>query len=352
MFLTLTSRSEICAGKVTGSFYDGVSSRAHQVTVLLKGGKCTITGNSINRSFPFSGIVVSEPLNGAPRLLRFPDGSSCEVPDSPAFSAFLAQGGHREALVVRIQRKWRSVAVSVVVLVAALAAAYQWVLPFAAEKLAYQLPDKALTLISQQAMEKLDGKFIEPSALPADRQQQLRDRFSRVAFPPGAFVVTTIQFRTSKFAGANAFALPDGTIVFFDKLVDLADTDDELIAVFAHEAGHAAYRHGVRQMIQSSLVGLVLAAYIGDVSTLAGALSGWLLEANYSRNFEREADRFAAAVLKQNNLSPALLGAFLMKLEQDHNRKNRASGSTNLFDYLSSHPPTEERTRAMESLAR
>ncbi|HSW64181.1 MAG TPA: M48 family metallopeptidase [Dissulfurispiraceae bacterium] len=348
----MTSRSDICAGEVTGSFYDGASSRAHQVQVSLKSGQCAIAGDSIDRSFPFDDIVVSEPLHGAARLLRFPDGSSCEVPDSPALSALLAQGGHREPLVVRMQRKWRWIAVSVVVLVAVLAAAYQWVLPFAAEKLAYRLPDKALTLISQQALTNLDGKFLGPSALPADRQQRLQDRFARVDFPPNTFVATTIQFRSSAFAGANAFALPDGTIVFFDKLVELAANDDELVSVFAHEAGHVALRHGVRQMIQSSIVGLVLAAYIGDVSALAGALSGWLLEANYSRNFEREADRYAAAVLRHNNLSPALLGTFLMKLENDHGRNKRGSGGNNLFDYLSSHPATRERMKELESLSR
>ncbi len=333
-------------------FYDGVSSRAHQVRILFRGGQCTVRGSGFERCFSLESIAVSEPLDGAHRLLRFPDGSSCEVPDSPELSVVLAQGGHREPLVVRIQRKWRLVAVSVILLATLLAAAYQWVLPFAAEKLAYQLPDKALTLISQQALASLDGKFLQPSVLPANRQLQLRERFSRVAFPPGAHVMTNVQFRTNSFAGANAFALPDGTVVIFDKLVELAQSDDELIAVFAHEAGHAAHRHGVRQMIQSSVVGLVLAAYLGDVSTLAGALSGWLLEAKYSRDFEREADRYAAAVLKQNNLSPILLGTFLMKLEEDHRRQKRGSDHNRLFDYLSSHPATEERVKAMKAADR
>ncbi len=351
MFLTLTSHSETTAGGMTGLFYDGASSRAHQVRILFRGGQCTIRGNSIERCFSIESITVSEPLDGANRVFNFPDGSSCEVPDSPALSVVLAQGGHQEPLVVRIQRKWRLVALSVVLLATALAAAYQWVLPFAAEKLAYQLPDKALTLISQQAMASLDGKLLQPSALAADRQHQLRERFAGISFPPGPHVISNIQFRTNAFSGANAFALPDGTIVFFDKLVELAQSDDELVAVFAHEAGHAAHRHGVRQIIQSSVVGLVLAAYLGDVSALAGALSGWLLEAKYSRDFEREADRYAIAVLKQNHLSPMLLGTFLMKLEEDYHRQKKGSGLNKLFDYLSSHPATEERMKAIKAAA-
>ena len=352
MFSTSTSHSDpVQTGEVAGSYYDGSSSRSHPVRISVHDGQCTVVGNNIRKSFPFDRIVVSEPLEGAPRLLRFPDGSSCEVPESPALAGLLARSGHRESLVVRMQKTWRWVAVSAIVLVMALAAAYQWGLPLAAEKLAAKLPERALTLISEQAMANLDGRFLAPSGLSADRQQQLRERFSRVSFPPGTHVRTNVQFRTNSFAGANAFALPDGTVVFFDRLVELAQSDDELVAVFSHEAGHAAHRHGVRQMIQSSIVSLVLAAYIGDVSTLAGALSGWLLEAKYSRDFEREADRYAAAVLKQNSLSPKLLGTFLLKLEEDHRKQKKGSGGSSFFDYLSTHPATEERMKEMERLS-
>lgn len=355
MFSILTFHSESRPLNVTGSFYDGVSSRAWPVEISLEAGQCIISGVGIDRKFPFTNVKIPESFDGAHLMLRFPDGSSCEVSDTEELHLLLKEAGHKPSLVVRIQKKWRWVALSFVLLVAVIAAAYQWVLPVAVEKIAWQLPDVALSLISQQALASLDKKLLGPTALPAERQEQLRERFARVIFPSGDFVVTKIQFRSSIFVGPNAFALPDGTVVFFDKLVKLAADDDELVAVFAHEAGHAAHRHGIRQMIQGSIVALTLAAYIGDVSALAGALSGWLLEARYSRDFERDADRYAAAALKKNNLPPMLLGSFLVKIEAAQKKIKQKGGggggenSGKMFDYLSSHPDTKERMKALES---
>ncbi|MEB3735127.1 M48 family metalloprotease [Halopseudomonas pachastrellae] len=46
-----------------------------------------------------------------------------------------------------------------------------------------------------------------------------------------------VHFRSAPALGANAFALPGGHLVFTDAMVELAQHDDELVAVLAHEAG-------------------------------------------------------------------------------------------------------------------
>jgi Zn-dependent protease with chaperone function len=263
----------------------------------------------------------------------------------------LKSAGRGQPLAVRLQQQWRWVAVSLFLLIAVMLVCYRWGLPWAAEKLAFHLPEKALSLIGKQAFSMLDGKLLEPSALPPPRQQELRERFTKVAFPSEQCVATNIQFRSGKFFGANAFALPDGTIVFLDALVQLAENDDQLVAVFAHEAGHVSHRHGIRQIIQNSAVALVVAAYIGDVSSLGGAIAGWTIEAKYSRDFERDADRFAAVALKHNRLSPRLLGSFLMKLENEHRKNIGASGHNEQRDYFSTHPATAERIKELEALS-
>ncbi|HMK44647.1 MAG TPA: M48 family metallopeptidase [Dissulfurispiraceae bacterium] len=310
----------------------------------------SVNGRGLSRAAALADLEISEPLDGAPRTLRFSDGASCELQDTPALAAHLAASGHAESLVVRTQRRWHLVAAAFAALAIILFAGYRWVLPLAAEKLAFRMPHAVLERISSQAIAGVEGKWIFPSQLPENRQEKLRKHFASLALPPHDGVTTRVEFRSGGMLGPNAFALPDGTIIFFDELVKLAENDDELVAVFAHEAGHAAHRHGLRQIIQQSVVALVLAAYIGDVSTLGGAVSGWLLEAKYSRDFERDADRYAAQALKMNNLSPLLLGEFLMKLEQAHLRQKGGTGG-NITNYLSTHPPTEERMKAMQDLA-
>ena len=343
-------RSENERSGITGLFYDGISSRAHPVFVTIVDGQCRISGKGIDQSIPIAEVSVSERLEGAHRILRFRDGSSCELPDSGRLSVFLNSAGRRESLVQRLLRSWRWVALSFLLLVVILSAGYRWGLPWAAEKLAFQLPVSVLNLISQQALSSLDGKVLQPTTLTAERQRQLKERLEQIKLVSTQTLPTRIEFRNSTMFGANAFALPNGTIVFIDKLVELADNDDQIVAVYAHEAGHVALRHGLRQIIQRSVVAIVLASYFGDVSSLGAALSGWLLEAKYSRSFEQDADRFAAATLLQNGLSPKLLSAMLEKLEEDH-RKGTGSGDKNgkKLDYLSSHPATEERIKYLDS---
>ena len=77
--------------------------------------------------------------------------------------------------------------------------------------------------------------------------------------------------------GANAFALPGGDIVVTDALVKLVGEGDGLTGVLAHEAGHVEYRHGLRQVIQSSAIGATAALLFGDVSTILSGVPAALL---------------------------------------------------------------------------
>jgi Zn-dependent protease with chaperone function len=154
--------------------------------------------------------------------------------------------------------------------------------------------------------------------------------------------------------GANAFALPDGTIVMLDELVDLTKDDNEIIAVLAHERGHVERRHALRMVLQSSVVGLALAWYVGDVSGLLATAPAIIAQAKYSRDMEREADIYAEQTMLANGLSPCLLGTMLDKLEAAHLAKFKeqhpvadADKADAAMDYLSSHPATKERMSLM-----
>ena len=62
--------------------------------------------------------------------------------------------------------------------------------------------------------------------------------FKKLAFPEATRQPYTLVFRKSDAIGANAMALPSGTIVVTDGLVTLAEDDREILGVLAHEAGH------------------------------------------------------------------------------------------------------------------
>lgn len=323
-------------------YYDGRSARAHRVTLTLEGGRLHVAGDGVSRDDGVAELRVSEPMGLAPRLIKFADGAHCQVMDHAGLAALLAQGGHQDGLVVRLQHRWPWALAAIVFTVGVFFAGYRWGLPAASEWLAYRVPESLLVRLGDGTLNALDQAMFAPSRLPPDRQARLAERFDRLAVSDGAKPAHRLVFRHSPRIGANALALPDGTIVMTDELVKLAGEDGEVVAVLAHELGHLDRRHSLRMLIQSSIVGLVVAWYLGDVSSVAAGLPTLLLEAGYSREHEREADDYAARLLAYNGLSPLLLADMLEKLEAAH-REGAAKEDGEGLDYFSSHPATRER---------
>jgi Zn-dependent protease with chaperone function len=340
---------------VPADYYDGRSARAHKVTLTLVGDRLRVGGAAINREEPLHALRVSEPMGAAPRLISFPGGAHCEVRDHAALDALLERSGHVDGWVVRMQQRWRAALAAVVITAFTLVAGYYWGLPALSEWIAFKVPDQMLQQLGGGTLEFLD-RTLQPTKLPAARQGELRAAFSRLVAPSGAKARHDILFRQGRGIGANALALPDGTILVTDELVKLAGSDEEILAVLAHELGHLDRRHSLRMLIQGSIVAFVVAWYLGDVSSVAAGFPTLLLQLRYSREHEREADRYAAALLKANGISPRRLGDMLGRLEAAHFGKAEGKGvppqegnrrRSSMPDYYSSHPATQERIEAL-----
>ncbi|HEY8120367.1 MAG TPA: M48 family metallopeptidase [Myxococcota bacterium] len=185
------------------------------------------------------------------------------------------------------------------------------------------------------------GESFGPSALDEAHRERVRACFERTASYAHLTRPATLEFRAGGEMGANAFALPGGTVVVTDELIALAQSDDELAAVLAHELGHLQHRHGVRALLQALGVGVLANGALGDFDG-AGlvAAAPMLLQLQYSRGFEREADAFAQRVLEEARIDPSALSRMLARLEATH-------PGGELPAYLSTHPPTAERQRAL-----
>ena len=323
-------------------FYDGHSAQPQPVTIYLHGDRLIVDGEQVARDEPLAGLEISEPLGAAPRVVRFGDGAHCEVREHAAFEQLLRTAGIEDGLVVRLQARWHWALAAVVLTIAAAFAGYHWGLPAAAGWVAERLPERLLAGMGESTLAILDEHVFETSGLPEDRQAQLGTGFARLTPPTDATPAHRIVFRDGGAIGANAFALPDGTIVITDQLVALAEQDDEILGVLAHELGHLDRRHSLRMLIQGSIVGFMVSWYLGDVSSVAAGLPGALLQARYSRDFEREADDYALGMLKANDLPPAALADILARMQAE---TDCASGTDSgpFRDYLGSHPATGER---------
>jgi Zn-dependent protease with chaperone function len=90
----------------------------------------------------------------------------------------------------------------------------------------------------------------------------------------------------------------------------------------------------------------------GDASSLVVALPVLFVQLGYSRKFEHEADQFAYAYMKQHGIPLIAFANIMEALEAAHtNRRSEAEEKSQeegsrvieIFEYLSTHPPTEER---------
>ena len=146
----------------------------------------------------------------------------------------------------------------------------------------------------------------------------------------------------------NAFALPGRTIILTDEMVEFAQSDDELMAVLAHELGHLDGRHAMRMVLQQSGVAVLVAALAGDavgMTILAVFVPATLLNARYSRAFELEADDYALDLFRRHDRSRQPFVDVLRRFATD---KRTADTRDPLLRYLSSHPATDERVQRAE----
>ena len=325
------------------NYIDGRSTRVRVVDLSVAGADLVIAGEDIDFRVPFADVAVDERLGRAPRRLRLKDGAFCEVRDLDALDTLLSSTPHRDGWVDRMQRHLQFVLFSIVACVALVAAAYKWGLPWAAAKGAHTLPPAIGRTLSVQSLKLLDGKILMPSGIAEERQQALSAKFRALRLPEGGTPDSEILFRNSPQLGANAFTLPDGTIVVLDDLLTSIGDDPQILAVFAHELGHAHGRHGLQLLLQSSAVGAFWTLYVGDISSLLAVAPAAIVQARYSQDLERQADDYGAALLTHNGMSPALLADALKKLAESQSGSSKGG-------YLSSHPSTDERMRHLRQL--
>jgi len=326
------------------NYFDGRSTRVRVVTLSVDGEDLVIAGEDIDSRVPFAHVEVDERLGRAPRRLRLPDGTFCEVRDLEALDTLLSSTAHRDGWVDRMQRHLQFALFATVACAVLVVMAYKWGLPWAAAIGARHLPPAVGKAISVQTLRLLDGKLLMPSKLADERRQALSAKFHALRLPEGGSPDSELLFRSSPELRANAFTLPDGSIIVLDDLITSIDDDQQILAVFAHELGHAQGHHSLQNLLHSSAVGAFWTIYVGDISTLLAAAPAALVQARYSQDLERQADDYGAALLVHNGMSPALLADALKKLADSH-------AGTSAGGYLSSHPSTDERMRHLRNLA-
>lgn len=332
------------------TWYDGRTSQRREVTVALVGDTLAVTGAQTEVRYQLSEVGIDPPLGRMRRVLRFPDGATADT-DADAFLDELVRKQGRNSPLHGVHRWEKSLkrAVAALVLTVLLVFCFlRFGVPYLATKVAFALPAATEEIIGREALQILDKLGMQPSALPMQRRQELERHFRAVIAGHPERKGWRLEFRATKAIGANAFALPSGIIVMTDAMVELAKNDEEIIGVLAHEVGHVTHRHALRHLLQNSVTALLVATLTGDIasaSSLAATMPTVLVDAKYSRDFEREADMAAVQYLKQKRIPVRRYAEILARLDAEHYKERDAA--PRLGELFDNHPLMLERVQSV-----
>jgi Zn-dependent protease with chaperone function len=329
-------------------YFDGRSSAKRPVRVQGDDRRLVITGADANVVVPRDETEWQPPVSGTRHVVNLRGGAQLQTEDGEALARLYPDGLRVEAWVRKLESRWTYAIASVAVI--ALFAAWTLVygVPIAAKHIARYMPPAIEKELGNQTLAAL-GQFCSASALSQGRQERVRERLATLTSGLAAPIPYTLEFRSCGMrVGPNAFALPGSTLVVTDDLVTMAQNDDELSSVLAHEVGHVLHQHSMRQALQAAGVAALVTALAGDAVSITGlavAIPTVLLETGYSRQFEEEADDFALQRMRLVGISPRHFAEMMKRLEAHEQSRAgpKRRGDSSVNDYLSTHPATARR---------
>jgi predicted Zn-dependent protease len=151
----------------------------------------------------------------------------------------------------------------------------------------------------------------------------------------------------------NACSIPGGGLYLNRGLLELATSEDELVATLAHEIGHVVGRHAINQLLLTfeakALLKPVLAnlhknnGVVQQIILKLGGAVGMLAMLHFSREDEAQADLLGFYEMLRAGWDPhgfVKLFGLLEKVE-------KAAGGRSV-PFLSDHPPTPARMAAIQ----
>ena len=341
--------------RFSGNWYDGeTSARIPAVCSLDDEGMIRIEhGKTMESLYAINSksVGISPRLADTSRFLLCPGGEKFETENNDAVDKLAEKIGYPDKmkLVHRLESRLVYIFAALVILIAILFGGITYGIPFLSKRIAYVLPASVLNIASEQTIDIMDRSVLRPSELDEGIKTRLQTRFQSIISNHPELNLKII-FRKGEKVGPNAFALPDGTIIFTDEIITTSESDNELLAVLAHETAHVKHRHGMRTIVQDSLLGFLLLSITGDVSGSSELFLGLpvlLTELAYSREFEKEADDYALNYLLAHGVDPMHFANLIRRIE------NTAKGPSEISEngwtsYLSTHPMTEKRLLRFE----
>ena len=347
------------------TYYDGLTARARPVAIAVTATGVVISAvhGTVLAHWPAEGVLLVErPRDGEPARLGLEGTTERLVVDDPGVLVALQPVSLR--LYQRVRTSWRGLARIMAWACAAagsMAVILLFVVPALSERLAAVTPDTVRERIGGTTLGQLARLAgIDRSGPAGTKRPYCSDRPGRAALEaltarltadmtdPPALRLVVLNTKL-----VNAFALPGNFVVLTKGLIENAADAEDVAGVVAHEMGHVVHDHGIQRMYRSAAVAVLTSLMIGDTAggLLVAGLGKLMLNSGYSREAEREADRYALERLSAAGLDSTGFEAFFARLQaQEEERRGKGGGA--LTGLLSTHPPHAERLQAVRRAAR
>ena len=345
-----------------GRFFDGVSAKSRDVTLIDRGNAFAIVETSTGAEVAVWPIyrMRALPQPGAGGRLTLVLQDSVHDPDTYS-DARLTVEDPATARRVRdrcpeLDKKpafgWRAARPYLLwsgAAAASLAFLFWFGIPMLAGFLVQVIPDRAQIALGEIVENQIIELFARSTGQSRDTlicrqgggQEALDALMAR--FTAEAPVHVPVTITVLNVEQVNALALPGGRILVFNGLVDFAGHPNALAGVLAHELGHIAERHPLRGTLEKGAAGALIGLLLGDIAGGAIIAAGveYATSAAYSREMEAQADDYAVAAMNRQGWTVGPFGAFFERLAKE----NPESGG--VMAMLSTHPASEDRRRTI-----
>lgn len=162
------------------------------------------------------------------------------------------------------------------------------------------------------------------------------------------------EFNLIQDSVANAWAMPGGKVAIYSGILPIAENENGLAVVMAHEISHVVANHGEERLSQALLVqlgGVTLSEALKQRPEFTrqlfmaaygvGATVGVLLP--YSRLHESEADHLGLLFMSMAGYDPHAATRFWSRMMEAQNAQSPP-------EFLSTHPGDEARLKNIEKL--
>ena len=305
----------------------------------------------------FDQIEIESRLGNTPREISLSKGQLFITEDNDSIDKLIEcfTGSKSHSFLHNLETNLPLISLYTVLIVAFIVGFTVYGVPAISKSIAYAVPE-FLTENQSASIEILDRTVFEPTKLDPVRRNEIR-QFFKPYLDAHKDLKPKLEFRSGM--KPNALALPGGHIVFTDDFVNLAKSDEELLAVLFHELGHLENKHITRRIIQGSIVTLLVLFITGDVETfdLITGLPTLVLDLSYSREFEKEADTYALEKLQNHDIPLESFAIIMGRLEKfyredgdsEKSSQGRDQSDEKTFpDFLSTHPSTKDRIQLVD----